>query len=223
MRVTRLLALGLLTAACAERPEPIETGMAESERHLPSEVRFVHAATGAGPLTMYRETAPASDPLAYLDVTPWLPVAGGEGRLGVVEARHPGAAPLEEVRERFESDQRYLVVVYDDGGRVRTRVLDELAESDPARARLRVVNLMHDGPDLELFVRGGRDRLLDDIESGEVEEGWVSPSDRALEFRIQGERAPYLLVPNLRLAGGRGYTLVVTGTEARPDLVRILP
>lgn len=223
MRFERLLAIGLMAAACAERPEPIETGMAEPAEALPAEVRFVHAATGAGTLTMYREAAAASDPLAYLDVTPWLPVAGGDGRLGVVEARNPGSEPLEEVQERFEPDGRYVVIVYAEGDRVRTKVLEGEEESRPDRAHLRVVNLMHDGPELELFVRGDRDRLLDDIEPGEVEEGWVVPSERALEFRVEGERAPYLLVPNLRLAGGRGYTLVVTGTEARPDLVRILP
>ena len=225
MRVERLVFCGaaaLLAAGCAERPEPVETGMAETSRDGGvALLRVVHADPGSGTLAVYRGHAEASGGLGYLESRPWVPVAAGDGRLSILRTRDPGGTAAAETDEELDAGARYTLITYSDDGHPRMRLFDDAEERDPERVRLRVINLIDDGPEVELFVRGGRDRLLDDIEPGEVEEEWVGPSERALEFRREGEREPYLLVPNFRLVAGRGYTLVLTGTGERPDVVGV--
>ena len=224
MRYERLVwcgALAALAAGCADRPEPIETGMATADGDVGTAMlRVVHAGPESGKLSVYRGTEEASEPLAYLDTHPWVAVAAGDGELSVLRVSDMDGEAAVALDEWLEPGALYTIVAYEDEGEVRARLLEDDQERDPARVRLRVLNLIDDGPEVELFVRGGRERLLDDIEPGEVEEAWTAPTERALELRREGERAPYLVVPK-PLEAGRGYTLVLTGTGERPDVVRV--
>jgi hypothetical protein len=224
MGIERLMYLGaaaLVAVGCADRDEAIETAMASDAQPGRAQLRIVHADRASGELGVYRGYAEAASGLRYLEVTPWLLVPEGDERLSLVATADQRGDPAVELDERLEAGGRYTLIAYDDGGTTRAMLLDEPAEREAGRARLRVVNLIHDGPEVELFARGGRDRLLDDVEPGETEDEWVAPTDRALEFRREDEREPYLVVPNLQLEEGRGYTLVLTGTAERPDVVKV--
>ncbi len=220
MRDVVCVAVAVATAGCRDRPEPIETGMLEARDAGRAMIRVVHAAPGAGELSVYRIGTEAAGGLRYLDVTPWVTVPAGEGGLELIAGRRAGH-PVAELGERLEPGRRYTVVAYGDGGEPELRLLEEPEPPEPGRVRLGVLNLIDDGPEVELYVRGGRDRLLDDVEPGELEAEDVAPTRRALEFRREGERAPYLLVARPELSAGSRRLLVLTGTEERPDLVEL--
>ena len=198
---------------------PSAAPAARSDRAL---VRVVNAIPG-GALDLYAGDSAAFSKVPYRKVTPFQPVAAEAASFQIKSG--PEAKPVAENREPLAPGAHYTVIAMpDEGGASRRnlRVLhDDFAPVPGDKARLRLVNAIPGEDDLTLKLRGFDDELFSDV-AFKREAGWkdVDPFVGTLVL-LNGKERTVATLPEMKVAGGKSYTLVAAGRPAKAEVILV--
>jgi hypothetical protein len=238
MRRLRGLYTGLLTggvvllaAGCKEKRD---TGIATTGEGAPGAssealeekdlalVRVVNAIPGEPALVIFAGDSAAFSGIGYKTATQFreIPDDRFNFKLGSREN------PLAENRENLDGGERYTIVAMPDAGgadKRNLRVLDDDSKTVPTdKARVRVINAIPGDLEISVYVRGREDPLFDGV-NFKSEAGWTEfdPVAGTLEVRPQGKKNVLVSQPNVKFEGGKSYTFIVSGTSAKPEIIKI--
>jgi len=233
---TGLLAGGvvLLAGACKENRDTgaVTTKTAEGTSSAPAAevaenkdvalVRVINAIPAGGPVSILAGDSAAFTGVDYKTATPFREIRDDRFNFKLGSADHP----LAENRENLNGGGHYTIVAMPDAGGADKRNLrvleDDLKPVTPEKARIRVINAVPGDLEISVFVRGRKDPLFDGV-NFKSEAGWdeVDPVAGTLEIRPEGKKNVLASLPNVKLEGGKSYTFVVSGTPARPEIIKI--
>lgn len=224
----------LLTSAC-DRPETgavtsrTETGATSAPRAEVAErtdrslVRVVNAIPGGKAIDIYAGDSVAFSNVPYQKVTPFRQMERNASSFQIKAG--PEGRPLAENREPMADGGHYTIIAMpDEGGpdKRNLRVLnDDFAPVPGDRARLRLVNAIPGEDDLTLKLRGFDDELFSDV-AFKREAGWknVDPFIGTLVL-LNGDGKVIATLSEMKVMGGRSYTLVATGRRAKADVITV--
>ena len=185
-------------------------------------VRVINAIPAGGPVTILAGDSAAFTGVDYKTATPFREIRDDRFNFKLGSADHP----LAENRENLNGGGHYTIVAMPDAGGADKRNLrvleDDLKPVTPEKARIRVINAVPGDLEISVFVRGRTDPLFDGV-NFKSEAGWdeVDPVAGTLEIRPEGKKNVLASLPNVKLEGGKSYTFVVSGTPARPEIIKI--
>ena len=185
-------------------------------------VRVINAIPAGGPVTILAGDSAAFTGVDYKTATPFREIRDDRFNFKLGSAEHP----LAENRENLNGGGHYTIVAMPDAGGADKRNLrvleDDLKPVTPEKARIRVINAVPGDLEISVFVRGRKDPLFDGV-NFKSEAGWdeVDPVAGTLEIRPEGKKNVLASLPNVKLEGGKSYTFVVSGTPARPEIIKI--
>ena len=185
-------------------------------------VRVINAIPAGGPVTILAGDSAAFTGVDYKTATPFREIRDDRFNFKLGSADHP----LAENRENLNGGGHYTIVAMPDAGGADKRNLrvleDDLKPVTPEKARIRVINAVPGDLEISVFVRGRKDPLFDGV-NFKSEAGWdeVDPVAGTLEIRPEGKKNVLASLPNVKLEGGKSYTFVVSGTPARPEIIKI--
>lgn len=235
LHLIAVLFLPVAFAACgrdAAREAPVTTTTPAGESTAPpgaaveerdnALVRVVHAMPTAAAVDVYGDDQRLFDAVAYKSVTPYREV---DGQRYAIEVRPAGAAPGEPLgrnSEGFDDGEHYTVfALAGDDGKTSLRVVkDDHSTPASGKARLRVVHGSPEAGEIDLFVSGQQDPIVDGV-NVETVSGYdeVDPVAGALEVRQEGQTRVLHTLRGVQIEPGRSYTVVVTGRmNATPRL-----
>jgi hypothetical protein len=194
-------------------------GRAEhSDRAL---VRVVNAIPGGRAIDIYAGDSTAFSKVPYRQVTPFQPLASSAASFQIKAG--PDAKPVAENREPLVGGAHYTVIAMPEEGATSQRNLrvlhDDFAPVPGDQARLRLVNAIPGEDDLTLKLRGYDDELFSDV-AFKREAGWkdVDPFVGTLVL-LNGKERTIATLPEMKVMGGRSYTLVATGRPAGAEVI----
>lgn len=185
-------------------------------------VRVINAIPAGGPVTILAGDSAAFSGVGYKTATPFREIRDDRFNFKLGSADHP----LAENRENLSGGGHYTIVAMPDAGGADKRNLrvleDDLQPVAPEKARVRVINAVPGDLEISVFVRGRQDPLFDGV-NFKSEAGWdeIDPVAGTLEIRPQGKKNVLASLPNVKFEGGKSYTFVVSGTSAKPEIIKI--
>ena len=185
-------------------------------------VRVINAIPAGGPVTILAGDSAAFSGVAYKTATPFREIRDDRLNFKLGSAENP----LAENRENLSGGGHYTIVAMPDAGGAEKRNLrvleDDLQPVAPEKARVRVINAVPGDLEISVFVRGREDALFDGV-NFKSEAGWdeIDPIAGTLEIRPEGKKNVLASLPNVKFEGGKSYTFVVSGTPAKPEIIRI--
>lgn len=225
----------LLNAACKKGPDTgVVTSKTEGgttrapsgdsvERTDRSLVRVINAVPGGKAIDIYAGDGAAFTQVPYKKVTPFHQMEGNA--LSFQIKAGPEGKPLAENREALADGGHYTIIAMaDEGGpdKRNLRVLhDDFAPVPGDKARLRLVNAIPGEDGLTLKLRGFDDELFSDV-AFKREAGWkdVDPFVGTLVV-LNGDGKVIATLPEMKVMGGKSYTLVATGRRNRAEVITI--
>lgn len=185
-------------------------------------VRVVHAIPAGTAVDVYGDDHRLFDRVAYKSVTPYREVDGQRYAIAVRAAGNATAEPLARNSEGFDDGSHYTVfaVPGDDGKAMLRVVKDDHSLPASGKARVRVVHASHDAGDIDVFVAGQNDPVIDGVNAATVSDyDEIEPVTGALEVRRDGQSRVLHTLRGVQIAAGRTYTVVVAGgLDAAPRL-----
>jgi uncharacterized protein DUF4397 len=182
-----------------------ESGKAakENEQAL---VRVIDAAPDAAALEVIADKNPVFTRVEYKDVTPYKALPANFDDFAVKLAGQDTAAPLAENSESIMSGRHYTLVIYPEAPTAASAapaadtpradnekaekkvaidvIADDLQPPAAGKARVRVINAAAGTDDVEVFLRGQKDALFDDVDFKEaIAYKEVDPVKTTLEWR----------------------------------------
>jgi hypothetical protein len=236
LQVIAALALPVAFVACgrdAAREAPVTTTTPAGQSTAPPAaavedrdnalVRVVHAMPTADAVDVYGDDQRLFDAVAYKSVTPYREV---EGQRYAIDVRAAGAAqtePLGRNVEGFDDGGHYTVfaVPGDDNGKASLRIVkDDHSTPASGKARLRVVHASSEAGEIDVFVTGQTDPIVDGVNVATVSDyDEIDPVTGALEVRQEGQARALHTLRGVQIEPGRSYTVVLTGrVNATPRL-----
>jgi Domain of unknown function (DUF4397) len=221
-------------AGC-DRPETgavtsrTETGVAKApsaesmERADRSLVRVINAIPGAKPVDIYAGDSAAFAKVPYKTVTSFHQMERNASNFQIKSG--PDGKPIAENREAMADGGHYTIIAMPDEGGPDTRNLrvlnDDFAPVPGDKARIRLVNAIPGENDLTLKLRGFDDELFSDV-AFKREAGWkdVDPFIGTLVL-LNGDGKTIATLPDLKVMGGKSYTLVATGRRNKADVIKV--
>jgi hypothetical protein len=185
-------------------------------------VRVINAIPAGGLVTILAGDSAAFSGVAYKTATPFREIRDDRLNFKLGSAENP----LAENRENLSGGGHYTIVAMPDAGGAEKRNLrvleDDLQPVAPEKARVRVINAVPGDLEISVFVRGREDAIFDGV-NFKSEAGWdeIDPIAGTLEIRPQGKKNVLASLPNVKFEGGKSYTFVVSGTPAKPEIIRI--
>lgn len=252
-----------------------ESGKAASENEQ-ALVRVISAAADAPAVEVTADKNPVFTRVEYKDVTPYKALPANFDDFAVKVAGQADAAPLAENSESIVSGRHYTLVIFPDapaaaavaatakanadapreGEGVKAEqmlaievIADDLQAPAEGKARVRVINAAAGTDDIEVFLRGQKDALFDDVDFKEaIAYKEIDPVKTTLEWRTAenllntanpktGERATaepaakidaqpgkVLGTQTINIEAGKSYTIVIAGktTGAKPRFETIV-
>lgn len=186
-------------------------------------VRFVHAVPTLASIDMFANDTKMVGDVHYKTVTPYSEVPTDNQTLRLRLAGQEGAEAIAEDKQSFSAGKHYTVIAVphnataifskDTGQNAEIRLIDDdLAAPADGKARVRIVDASPDLEKLDVYATGRNDALSQGVEFGrDSKYADVEPVSGALEVRRAGENIATLTVPDVRLAAGRLYTIIVIG------------
>lgn len=222
-----LTGLMLMMAACgdANRNQPVTTTTNKGTSTAPPAaqvedrdnalVRVIHAIPGGATVDVFAENNKAFSNLSYKTTTPYQELSGERMTFRLRPAGMDTAQPLAENSEGLDDGDHYTVVALPGEGAnaAALRILeDDLKAPSSGKARVRVIHASPDAGEIDVYVQGRDDKLFDGI-NFQSEAGYsdIDPVSGTLIVRPEGRSETLLTIPNVNLAAGKIYTVVVTG------------
>jgi hypothetical protein len=229
----------VLTAAC-NRPKDTgavtsKTGeqtstapsTATAEKHDLAMVRVVNALSGGAPIDISAGDSLAFGGIKYKTTTPYREIADDRFDFKLRAGAANDTKPIAENRENLHDGGHYTIVAMPDKGgpgKANLRVLDdELKPIATEHARVRFINAVAGGRDVDVVLRGLAEPLFKGV-NFKTEAGWkeVAPASGTLEVRPNGKETVVTTVHDVKLEGGKSYTFVLTGRVGKYDVVKIV-
>jgi hypothetical protein len=210
MKTAGLTALGLsviLVTGCNKEsnqtaPVASESGGAASkapesgqaaDKNDQALVRVIGAADTA-PMEVIGDKNTVFTRVEYKEVTPYKAIPANFDDFAVKQAGQDAATPLAENSESIASGRHYSLVIFPDtaanaaNGKDRKIALnviaDDLQQPSEGKARVRVINAAAGTDDIEVFLRGQKDALFDDVDFKEaIAYKEVDPVKTTIEWR----------------------------------------
>jgi hypothetical protein len=212
---------GAVTSKTSTGASNAPSSEALEERDL-ALVRLINAIPGGAAPVIYAGDSAAFSGVGYQTATDFrkIPDDRFNFKLGSREN------PLAENRENLAGGGHYTIVAMPDAGgadKRNLRVLDDDLKTVPAdKARVRVINAIPGDLEISVYVRGRQDPLFDGI-NFKSEAGWneIDPIAGTLEIRPEGKKNVLLSRPDVKFEAGKSYTFVVSGSAAKPDLIKV--
>jgi len=182
-------------------------------------VRFINANPTAKGLDIWSGDARAFSNVAYKMTTPYREMPAHAGRF---QLRDFGATQdLAVGRREIFPGRHYTLVALSAAKHASTLVAlsDNLAELEPGKARVRLINATVGVDDLDLFVSGTKTRIQHGVDASSAS-SFTDVDPGTLEIRLPGKAAPPELA-NLKVEADRLYTFIVTGTAGTLDVIRV--
>jgi hypothetical protein len=153
-------------------------------------VRVIDAADEA-PVEVIADKNPLFTRVEYKEVTPYKAVPANFDDFAVKPVGQESAAPLAENSESIMSGRHYTLVVFpetnatDPQKKVAIDVIaDDLQPPSAGKARVRVINAAAGTDDIEVFLRGQKDALFNDVDFKEaMAYKEVDPVKTTMEWR----------------------------------------
>jgi hypothetical protein len=204
-----------------------ESGKAANENDQ-ALVRVISAAPDAPAVEVMADKNPVFTRVEYKDVTPYKALPANFDDFAVKPAGQDTAAPLAENSESIMSGRHYTLVIFPDAPAAKVDekraegektlaldvIADDLRPPSTGRARVRVINAAAGTDDIEVFLRGQKDALFDDVDFKEaIAYKEVDPVKTTIEWRM----AESLLTTANPKTGDRGVTGEPPAPAARAD------
>ena len=217
---------GAVTSKTGEQTSTVPSTKTEEKRDL-ALVRVVNALPGGAPISITAGDSAAFSSVKYKTTTPYREIADNmfnfKLRAGTADT---STKPLAENRENLNGGGHYTIVAMpDEGGadKANLRVLDdELKPVAAEHARVRFINAVPGGKDVDVVLKGVPEPLFDGV-NFKSEAGWkeVAPAKGTLEVRPDGKETVLASVRDVSLEGGQSYTFVLTGRGGKYDVIKV--
>jgi hypothetical protein len=141
-------------------------------------------------------------------VTPYREVRDNSVTIRVRDASNRVVAQREET---MADGFRYTVIALPEKTGIELRVLQDEVVPDVGKARIRFINASPNAS-VDLAVGAASDPLFSDVGPGDLA-GYrdIDPASSTLEIRDRSQRGPSVEIPEVRLAAGKAYTIVLVG------------
>jgi hypothetical protein len=218
-----------------------ESGKAANENDQ-ALVRVISAAPDAPAVEVMADKNPVFTRVEYKDVTPYKALPANFDDFAVKPAGQDTATPLAENSESIMSGRHYTLVIFPEGPAAKVDadarrpaderkaaderradgektlaldvIADDLQAPSAGKARVRVINAAAGTDDIEVFLRGQKDALFDDVDFKEaIAYKEVDPVKTTIEWRM----AESLLTTANPKTGDRGVTGEPPAPAARAD------
>jgi hypothetical protein len=174
---------------------------AQANKNEQALVRVIDAAPDAAALEVTADKNSVFTRVEYKDVTPYKALPANFDDFAVKPAGQDAATPLAENSESIVSGRHYTLVIFPDAPAARTDapaadgeraekklaidlIADDLQPPSAGKARVRVINAAAGTDDVEVFLRGQKEALFDDIDFKEaIAYKEVDPVRTTLEWR----------------------------------------
>jgi hypothetical protein len=176
---------------------------AQADKNDQALVRVIDAAPDAAALEVTADKNPVFTRVEYKDVTPYKALPANFDDFAVKLAGQDAAAPLAENSESIMSGRHYTLVIFPDAPAAKTDaqraegektvaekklaidvIADDLQPPSAGKARVRVINAAAGTDDIEVFLRGQKDALFNDVDFKEaIAYKEVDPVKTTLEWR----------------------------------------
>ena len=228
----------VLTAACNR---PRDTGAvtsktdeqtstapatATAEKHDLAMVRVVNALPGGAPINISAGDSLAFGGVKYKTATPYQEIPDNLFDFKLRTGAANDTEPLAENRENLHDGGHYTIVAMPDQGgadKANLRVLDdELKPIAAGKARVRFINAVAGGRDVDVILKGRAEPLFDGV-NFKSEAGWkeIDPVHGSLEVRPDGKETVLATLPGVKLDGGQSYTFVMSGRTGKYEVITI--
>ena len=186
-------------------------------------VRFVHALPTLASVDLFANDTKMVGAVSYKTVTPYSEVPTDDQTLRLRLSGQEGAEAVAEEKESFSAGKHYTLVAVphnasaifskDTGQNADLRLIDDdLVAPANGKARVRIVDASPDLEKLDVYATGRNDALTQGVAFGKDSKYVdVEPLSGALEVRRAGENIATLTVPDVRLAAGKLYTIIIIG------------
>jgi hypothetical protein len=201
---------------------------ATAEKHDLAMVRVVNALPGGAPIDISAGDSLAFGGIKYKDATPYREIADNmfnfKLRAGTADT---SVKPLAENRENLNDGGHYTIVAMPDAGgadKANLRVLnDELKPVSAEQARVRFINAVAGGRDVDVILKGLAEPLFKGV-NFKTEAGWkeVAPASGSLEVRPDGKETVLTTLKDVKLEGGKSYTFVLSGRVGKYEVIKIV-
>ena len=210
-----------------------------AEKRGTSLIRVVNALPGHPSVSIRVDSTTPFEHVAYKTVTPYRELRGNNVKFVLYDAaRMPSAVTsdndsaragdsatndgLATNNELMQDGERYTIFVMpsDDGTGARMRVVRDELKTDQDKARIRFVNAVPLGGELDLRAANEKDPIFDNVNFGN-EAGYkdVDPMT-SVTLAVRGDKTAGVTVRDIkRLDAGKSYTVVAAG---RPGKVAVI-
>lgn len=223
-----IAALSLSVAACqsdSTANAPVTSTTPEGQSSAPAAaaveerdnalVRVVHAVPAGQSVDVFADDARVFDALDYRTVTPYREVSGERHSFAVRPAGMAQAEPMATNTEGLDDGGHYTVfaVPGDEGNGALLRVVkDDHSMPPEGKARLRVVHASSDAGDIDVFVAGHDEALVDGVNFQTVSSyDDIDPVAGTVTVRREGSKGAMLTLRDIHFDAGKTYTMVVVG------------
>lgn len=231
-----LLALAMLAgSACAGNPPeiPVRTTTPSGSWTAPSAaeaanrdralVRIVAAIPGSSRLDLFVERQKLASGLEYKTIVPYQEVPSGRPALRLRPAGLDTADPLADETQQLRAGRHYTVVIMpgEEGGPAAAiRVFDDPMDvPENGRASLRIIHAAADAGRVDVHAQGRQDPLAGGLDFQRASDFTEIEPPARVELRPEQRTETMMRFPDLRLAGGSMFTVVVIGrTRIEPPL-----
>ena len=189
-------------------------------------VRVVNAMPG-GAASIYAGDSLAFGNVAFRAVTDWKEMPDDYFGFKVVNAgARADDDALAENREKLGNGGHYTIIALpdddgdaDDDGTLRV-LDDDLKPITDGKARVRFVNAIAGVEEIDVYVRGNDNPLVDGVGHG-VEAGWneEDPITGTLIVRAENSETALATVPNVDLQAGKSHTYIFTGSPTKVEVI----
>lgn len=178
-------------------------------------VRILNANNNLGSVDIYAGEAKSFGNIPFKEITPFKEIPGKRTDFKVRVAGMDSSPFVTENSESLDEGKHYTVVILpgDDNRRSDLRVLeDNIKAPEQGKVRVRFVNAVRDGGDLDIFAAGRNQNIFKGL-SFQEKKGFddIEPYQGTVEIRRAGAPEALYTLKNVNFELGKSYTIVLTG------------